>query len=338
VVLGAGEAMRRREFITIVGGATVAWPLAVRAQVSEREHRLGVLMSYLQDDSEAKHQVETFIQSFQQLGWTVNQNITIDKRWPGSNADQLRAGAVELVQLKPGVLLAGATPATMALKNQTTSIPIVFANVADPVGQGLVENLAQPGGNVTGFGAFEFSIAGKWIETLREIIPSAKKCAVIFNPETAPFYRLFLPFIQTGARLTGIETKITPIHEANDIASTIEKLVEEENAALIVFPGARFTAARKIIIETTARLRLPAVYPYSYYAQEGGLVSYGFDAADMYRGAAVYVDRILKGASVRELPVQQPTKFELAINLKTAKALGLTIPDKLLAIADEVIE
>ena len=334
-----GDRMRRREFITLLGGAAAAWPLAARAQQRGRMRRVGVLMSYLESDPEAQDQTRAFGQSLKEFGWIEGENLRQVYRWPGSNPEQLRANAMELVRSVPDVLFAGATPAVIALKNETRSIPIVFANVADPVGQHLVTTLAHPDANITGFGAFEFSIAGKWVDTIKELVPTARQIGVVFNPETAPFFNLFLPFIETAAHQAGIGTKVAPIHDAAEITTTITKLVKESNAdALIVLPGARFTAAREFLISTAAQLRLPAVYPYSYYARGGGLVSYGFQASDMYRRAASYVDRILRGANPSDLPVQQPTRFELVFNLKTAKALSLDIPPTLLARADEVIE
>jgi putative ABC transport system substrate-binding protein len=330
--------MRRREFITLLGGAAAAWPLAARAQQPERMRQIGVLMSYVESDSEAQQQTKVFSQSLQEFGWIDGLNIRLEYRWSDPTSDQLKIHAAELVRLNPEVLLAGATPAVIALKNKTRSIPIIFANVADPVGQGFVASLARPGGNITGFGAFEFSIAGKWVQTIKEIAPSATQIGVIFNPETAPFYGSFLPFIDAAARLVGIKPNVTAIHDSDHIAGTIDKLAKESNTGLIVLPGTRFTSAREIIIATAARLRLPAIYPYSYYARSGGLISYGFDARDMYRRAAAYVDKILRGAKPADLPIQQPTKFEFVINLKTARALGLTVPPILLARADEVIE
>jgi putative tryptophan/tyrosine transport system substrate-binding protein len=329
--------MRRRAFISLLGAAA-AWPLPARAQQRERVRRIGVLMSYVESDSEAQRQGRAFSQTLKDLGWTDGSNVTLDYRWPGSAPARLRTHAAELVHLKPDVLLAGATPAATALKNETGSIPIVFANVADPVGQGFVASLGQPGGNMSGLGAFEFSIAGKWVQGLKELVPSAAKIGVIVNPETAPFYGMFLPFIDSAARVVGIQSNITAIHDAAHIAETIDKLASESNAALIVLPGAQFTTARELIIAAAGRSRLPTMYPYTYWVRSGGLISYGFDAQDMYRRAASYVDRILKGAIVRELPVQHPITFELAINLKTAKALGLEVPPTLLARADEVIE
>jgi len=328
--------VKRRKFITLLGGAA-AWPLGARAQQAERVRRVGVLMSYVESDSEAQQQARAFSQSLEALGWTDGSNIALDYRWRGPSPAQLQAPAVELVQLNPDVLLAGATPAAIALKNATRSIPIVFANVADPVGQGFVASLGQPSGNMSGFGAFEFSIAGKWVQGLKEVVPAATEIGVIVNPETAPFYGKFLPFIDTAVRLAGIKPNITEVHDPAHISGTIDKLARE-SSALIVLPGAQFTTAKELIIETAARLRLPAMYPYTYWVKSGGLISYGFDAQDMYRGAASYVDRILRGARVQELPVQNPVKFELAINLKTAKVLGLEIPPTLLARADVVID
>jgi putative tryptophan/tyrosine transport system substrate-binding protein len=327
----------RRKFLAALGGA-VAWPLAARAQQPDRVRHIGVLMPYVESDSEAQQWTKAFTQSLEQLGWVEGRNIRLDYRWPGPTTDRLKIDAGELVRSSPDLLVAGSTPAVVALKNETGSIPIVFANVADPVGQGFVGSLSTPTSNITGLGAFEFSIAGKWVQVIKDIVPSATKIGVIVNPETAPFYRLFLPFIDTAAGSLVVRLNITTIQESDDIPGTIDKLVKDSNAALIVLPAARFTAARERIIATVAQLRLPAIYPYSYYARSGGLISYGFDVGDMYRRAASYADRLLRGTRVSELPVQNPTKFELVINLKTAKALGLQIPDKLLALADEVIE
>jgi len=257
--------MRRREFITLLGGTAVVWPIAARGQQpSNRMRRIGVLMSYVESDSEGQQQAKAFSQSLAALGWTEGSNITLDYRWRGPPPGQLQAPAVELVQLNPDVLLAGATPAAIALKNATRSTPIVFANVADPVGQGFVASLGQPSGNMSGFGAFEFSIAGKWVQGLKELVPGATEIGVIVNPETAPFYGKFLPFIDTAARLAEIKPNITTVHDPVQIAGTIDKLARESNAGLIVLPGAQFTTAKELIIATAARLRLPAMYPYTY--------------------------------------------------------------------------
>ena len=330
--------MRRREFITLLGGMAAALPLTARAQQADRVLRIGVLMSYVESDSTANQWTKAFSQSLEQSGWINDRNIKLEFRWAGPNSDLLQANAAELVRMRPNVLVAGATPALAALQREVRDIPIVFANVADPVGQGFVASLAHPGGNTTGFGAFDFSMGGKWVQTMKEIAPSTAQIAVIFNPETAPFYRSFLSFIGNAARLVGVREVDTPVHDVSDIARTLEQVAKEPNVGLIVVPSALFTTARDAIVVTVAQLRLPAIYPYSYFAKIGGLLSYGFEVRDMYRRAGGYVDRILKGAKPADLPVQQPTKFELVINLKTAKALGLTVPAPLLAAADEVIE
>jgi putative ABC transport system substrate-binding protein len=329
--------MRRREFIALLGGAVAAGPLAVQAQQPERMRHASILMAYAESDA-TQLWTKVFSESLQELGWIIGRNIQLDLHLPGPTEDRLRADAAEMVRLNPDVLLAVTTPAVVALQRETRSIPIVFANVADPVGQGIIAGFAKPGGNTTGFGAFEFSIGGKWVEVIKEIAPSVTQIGVIFNPETAPYYQLFLPFVETASRELGVKQIVIPIHESNRIAPTLEQLAKDSNTGVIVIPAALFTNARSLVITTTARLRLPTVYPYSHFAENGGLISYGFDVRDMFRRAAAYVDRILKGAKPADLPAQQPTKFELVVNLKTAKALGLTIPQTILATADEVIE
>jgi putative tryptophan/tyrosine transport system substrate-binding protein len=329
--------MRRREFIALVGGAAAAWPLGARAQQPERMRHVSVLMAYAESDA-ARSWTRVFSESLQELGWIIGRNIQLDFHWPGPSQDRLQADATEMMRLNPDVLLAVTTPAVVALQHETRSIPIVFANVADPVGQGIIASFAKPGGNTTGFGAFEFSIGGKWVEVIKEIAPSVIQVGVIFNPETAPYYQSFLPFVETASRELGVKQIVIPIHDSNRIAYTLEQLAKESNTGIIVIPAALFTNAREVVITTTARLRLPTVYPYSHFAENGGLISYGFDVRDMFRRAATYVDRILRGAKPADLPAQEPTKFELVVNLKTAKALGLAVPDKLLATADEVIE
>jgi putative tryptophan/tyrosine transport system substrate-binding protein len=330
--------MKRRDFIALIGGGTVAWPLAVRAQQTERMRRVSVLMPYLESNTNAQQWTKAFGDSLQEFGWISGRNIQLDFRWAGPNPDRLRADAAEMVRLGPDVLVATATPSVEALQHETRSIPIVFANVADPVGQGVIASFAKPGGNTTGFGAFEFSIAGKWVQAIKEIAPSVIQIGVIFNPETAPYYGSFLPFVETASRELGVKQIVMPIHDSNRIASTLEQLAKEPSTGLIVIPAALFTNASEVLIATAARLRLPTVYPYSFFAQRGGLVSYGFDVRDMFQRAATYVDRILKGAKPADLPAQQPTKFELVVNLKTARAIGLTVPPSLLARADKVIE
>ena len=330
--------MRRREFITLIGGAAVGWPLAASAQQPSRMHRVSLLMAYVDSDIHAQRWMKAFSESLHGLGWTIGRNIEFNYRWAGPNPDRLRRDAEELVSLRPDVLLAGATPALVALQNATRSIPIVFANVADPVGQGLIASFARPGGNTTGFGAFDFSMAAKWVQAVKEIAPSVTRIGVIFNPETGPYYAAFLPFVETASRLLEVNSIPTAIHDADSIEQTLEKMAEVPNTGVVVFPSAMFSTSREIIISTVGRLRLPTVYPYSFFAQSGGLLSYGFDVADMYQRAAGYVDRILKGTKVSDLPAQLPTKVELVINLKTARVLGLTVPSLMLSRADEVIE
>ncbi len=330
--------MRRRTFIAGLATTTIACPLAAHAQQVERLRRAGVLMSYVESDTGAQKWAKAFDDSLQELGWNSGRNIQLDYRWAGPNPDRLRGEAEELVRLSPDVLLAGATPAVIALQRATHSIPIVFANVADPVGQGFIASFARPGGNTTGFGGFDFSIAGKWVQTIKEIAPAVTRIGVIFNPETGPYNESMLPFIETASGPLSVKPIPTVIHDSERIAKTLEKLAEEPNTGLIVLPAAMFTTYRDIIITTAARLRLPTIYPFSFFAQSGGLLSYGFDVRDFYVRAAGYVDRSLRGAKVADLPAQRPTKFELIVNLKTAKALGLTIPESFLTRADEVIE
>jgi putative tryptophan/tyrosine transport system substrate-binding protein len=330
--------MKRRDFITLFGGAAATWPLTVRAQQTERMRRISVLMPYVESDADAQQWTKAFGESLREFGWIDGRNIQLEYRWAGPSPDRLRADAAEMVRLNPDVLMAAGTSAVVALQHETRSIPIVFANVADPVGQGIIASLAKPGSNTTGFGAFEFSIAGKWVQAIKEIAPSVIQIGVIVNPETGPFYQSFLPFVETASRQRGVKQIVIPIHDSNRIGSTLEQLAKESNTGVIVIPAALFTDAKESIITTTARLRLPTIYPYSFFAKRGGLLSYGFDVRDMFQRAAAYVDRILKGAKPADLPAQQPTKFELVVNLKAAKAIGLTIPQSLLARADEVIE
>jgi putative tryptophan/tyrosine transport system substrate-binding protein len=329
--------MKRREVFGVIGGAA-AWPLAARAQQSERMRRVGVLMAYIESDINAQLWTKAFDESLRELGWNNGRNIQLDYRWAGPDQDRLRSNAEELVRLNPDVLLAGATPAVIGLQHATRSIPIVFANVADPVGQGLIASLAKPGGNTTGFSAFDFSMAGKWVQTIKEVAPSVTRIGVIFNPETGPFYSAFLPFVETASSLLDVKPVATVIHDSDHIVQTLEKLAEEPNTGIIVLPSALFSTNREIIITAAARLRLPTVYPFSFFPQSGGLLSYGFAVGEMYRRAAVYVDSILRGEKPSNLPVQGPTKFEFVVNLKTAKALGLDIPLNLQQLADEVIE
>jgi putative ABC transport system substrate-binding protein len=331
--------VRRRKFITLVGGAAAAaWPLAARAQQPASIKRIGVLMGYAEADVEAQSWVKAFALGLQERGWADGSTVRIDYRWATGSLDRMRSHAAELVGLKPDVILAGSTPALSAVRQETRSVPIVFVNVADPIGQGFVSSLANPGGNITGFTSLEFSMGGKWVETLKEISPSVTRAVVIFNPETAPYFALFNRSIEDAGSSFAVKPIATPVHETGDIERAINAIEHGSNSGLVVVPSAFMTIHRELIFGLAARHHLPAVYGFSYYARSGGLVSYGINVRDMYVRAASYVDRILRGAKPGDLPVQAPTKFELMINLKTAKALGLDVPPMLLGRADEVIE
>jgi len=329
--------MGRREFVALLGGAA-AWPLAARAQQSERMRRVGVLMNLSEDDLEAQRLVTAFREGLAQLGWTSSRNLRADYRWAGGDVGRIRTFAKELVELSPDVIVGYGTPVVVALRQQTRSIPIVFLSVTDPVGQGLVASLAQPGDNITGFAVFEISLGAKWMETLKQIAPGLKQVTTIYNPTTAPYYALYLRAIRQAAPSFAVEAIAREVHDEADIESAINSLAREPGGGLIVMPDTFNMVHRQTTISLAARHRLPAIYYFPLFAKEGGLISYGPDEIDMFRRSAGYVDRILKGAKAADLPVQQPTAFRLAINLKTAKSLGLTVPDKLLVAADEVIE
>jgi putative tryptophan/tyrosine transport system substrate-binding protein len=331
--------MRRREFITLLGGVTAGWPFAARAQQAVGVRRIGVLMSDAETDPEAQSNAAAARQGLQELGWTDGRNVRIDYRWAGGDKDRMRALAKELVELQPDVILARSTPATAALKAETRTIPIVFTTVSDPIGSGFVTSFARPGGNVTGFTNFEASMGGKWLGLLKEIAPRVTRTGMMFNPETAPYAQYYVRPFETAARSFAVEPTLAPVHDDSDIAAIIETLTREPDAGLIVLPDAFTTSThRKQIIEHASRRRLPAIYPYRFMAVEGGLMSYGIDITDLYRRAASYIDRILRGASPAELPVEAPVKFELVINFKTAKALALEVPMSLQVRVDGVIE
>ena len=331
--------MRRREVVTLLGGAAVAWPLAVHAQQPDRMKRMGVLMGYAERDEEGQAFVAAFRKELQTLGWAEGRNIRIDLRWamPG-DADSMRRLAKELVALQPDLILSHNTPTTASLLQQTRTIPIVFVIVADPVGSGLVASFSRPGGNVTGFTTMEPTIASKWLELLKEIAPRAKRAAFLFNPATATYAEVYLkPFTAAAASFT-IEAIPAPVHDRSEFESVIGALAREPNGSLIVMPNTFMNAHRADIVALAARHRLPVIAPYRFFPDLGGLLSYGNDQVDNFRRAASYADRILKGAVPSELPVQAPVKFELVINLKTAKALGLDVPWQLQQRADEVVE
>jgi putative ABC transport system substrate-binding protein len=327
--------MRRREFIGLVGG-TIAWPLFARAQTGGMR-RIGVLMPYTQDDPEDQTRVAALQEGLKQAGWVEGQNFRADYRWYGGDADRARVLAKELVELQPDLILAGATPGAMALRQETRTIPIVFVPVTDPVGQGLVEGLGRPGGNATGLSLFEFSVGTKLLEALNQIAPRVARVAVVYNPETA----VFGPYLESiGAAAASFHLQVipAPVRGAAEIEAAITTLKREPGGGLLCLPDTFLNVHRGLIVMLAARNNLPAVYAFRFFAVEGGLMSYGVDVADLYRRAASYIDRILKGGRPAEMPVQAPDKYELVINLKTAKALGLTVPQTLLYRADEVIE
>jgi putative tryptophan/tyrosine transport system substrate-binding protein len=330
--------IRRRELIVALSSAGV-WPLAALAQQSERMRRLGVLMSPREDDSEAQTRTNMLRNGLGELGWTEGRNIHIDYRWAGGDAARARAYAAELVRLTPDVIVANSTLCLKAVREETKTIPTVFLLVGDPVGQGFVSSLARPGGNITGFTAFEFEIGGKWLEIIKEVAPDITRIVFLFNPEAGlPYADKFVQSIAAAAPARGVELVVNPIRNAGEIERTIIGVASGMKSGVIVNPDAFTIAKRGLIISLMAQYRVPAIYAYKYYAVDGGLLSYGHTYDELFPRAAAYIDRILKGAKPGDLPVQNPTKFELIINQKTAKALGLTIPDKLLARADEVIE
>jgi putative ABC transport system substrate-binding protein len=329
--------MRRREFITILGGAG-SWPLATWAQQAAGVQRVGVLINLSENDLEAQRLIAVFRERLAQLGWVDGRNLRIDYRWASGDVDRVNAFAKELVALSPDIIIGYATPSVVALQHETSTIPIVFLSVTDPVGQGLVASLAHPGGNITGFAVFEFSLGTKWVEALKQISPNLKRVTTIFNSKTAPYYSLYLHAIENAAASLAIEPIVVEIHDDTEIERAINTLAREPDGGLIVMPDSFNMAHRQTIIAFADQYHLPAMYYFPLFAAEGGLISYGPDETDMFRRTADYVDRILKGAKAGDLPVQQPTSFRLVINLKVANALGLNVPTALLAGADEVIQ
>jgi putative tryptophan/tyrosine transport system substrate-binding protein len=330
--------MRRREFIAILGGAA-AWPLMARAQQGNQIRRIGMLIPFAEDDPEAVIRVAALQEKLQELGWALGRNLQIEARWSDGDLGRTRMFAAELAAIAPDVILVAGTPALTALTKETHSVPIVFVAVPDPVGQGLVAGLARPGRNATGFANLDFPVDGKWLELLKAIAPGVKRVVLLFNPETAAAGGShLLELLGKGAGSLLLESIGGPVHEGGDIERTIEIFARGPNGGMLVLPDNFINSQRELIVTLAEKHRLPAIYPARFFVTAGGLVSYGIDVLDMYRGAASYIDRILKGANPGDLPVQQPTKFELVINLKTAKVLGLTVSPSLLARADEVIE
>jgi putative ABC transport system substrate-binding protein len=329
----------RREFIAGVGGVAAAWPLAGRAQQGERVRRVGVLMGADENDPQRKGWLSAFTQGLAELGWINDRNLRMDVRWAAGSADQVRMYAKELLDLQPDVIFSHTTPVTAALQRQTPTIPIVFTFVADPVGSGFIASLPRPGGNITGFIDEEAGMASKWVELLTRIAPGVKRVAMMFNPDTAPrggsYYR---PAFEAAAQSLKVAPIAAPVHSDAEIEQVITSLGQEPGGGLIAMPDVLIMTHRAQIILLAARNNVPAVYPRSLYVRDGGLLSYGPDPVDIFRRSASYIDRILGGAKPADLPVQLPLKFEMALNVKTAKALGLTVPPSILVRADEVID
>jgi putative tryptophan/tyrosine transport system substrate-binding protein len=330
--------MKRREFIAGLAGAA-AWPVAARTQQPSRMPRIGVLMALAEDDPNGKAYLSAFMRGFAEAGWVDGHTVRIDVRWTAASVDQARMLAKELVDLKPDVILSQGTPVTAALQHETRTIPIVFAAVSDPIGEGFIASLARPGGNMTGFANNEVGMVGKWLELLIEIAPSVNRAAVIFNPDTSPgggsFY---MHLYEAAARLLKVAPIIAPVHSDTEFEAVISSLGRERGGGLVVPPDTFTNSHRELIISLAARNNVPAVYALPVFATDGGLLSYGANIADVFRRSAAYVDRIVRGAKPADLPVQLPTEFVMILNAKTAKALGLTVPQSILLRADEVIE
>jgi ABC-type uncharacterized transport system substrate-binding protein len=329
--------MRRRDFIKVIGSGAVAWPLVASAQQQSRMRRLGILMSSAESDTEYQNFVRKFVRDLQELGWTEGPKLRIDYRWAAADPERIRMFAKELVDMQPDLILSQNTPTTEALLQRTRTIPIVFCVVSDPVGSGFVASMAHPGGNATGFINFEPSMSTKWLDLLKQIMPRLDRVGLMFNPDTTPYQYYWRPF-QSAAAEFSVQPIQVAVRDPADIEQAFVALARDPPAGLVLTPDVFNLVHRQLIISLSARHRVPTLYFYRYLAAAGGLISYGIDVGDLFRQAAPYVDRILKGEKSSELPIQTPTRYELVINLKTAKTLGVTIPDKLLAIADEVIE
>jgi len=329
--------MRRREFITLLGGTAVSWPLTTRAQQPAPVRRLGVLMPEAETDAQSQDRRRALEQAFTVLGWTLGKNLQIEYRWAAGDPEQTKLAATELVKLAPDVLLGAATPTVRALQQATSTIPIIFVGVTEPVAQGFIPSLSHPGGNLTGFTNIEATFDEKWLELLKEVAPRVTRALVIYNPETTAAAG-FLNSLNAAAQKLSVALSTGLVHQLADVETAAAMLAREPGGGLIVLPDPFTLTHHKPVVEAAARHQLPAIYAFRSFAIDGGLVSYGVDITDLFRLAAGYVDRILKGEKPADLSVQQPTKFELIINLKTAKALGLTVPQTLLVAADEVIE
>jgi putative tryptophan/tyrosine transport system substrate-binding protein len=331
--------MRRRDFITLLGGTVAAWPLVSRAQQSDRARRIGVLMAHDENDAEFKSYVASFRGGLEKLGWSEGRNVRIDFRWGAlDDAEARQRSAHELITLEPDLILTQNTPPTASMLQQTRTIPVVFVIVADPVGSGFVESLARPGGNATGFTVLEPTVSGKWVELLKEIAPRVNRVAVLFNPATTPYANFYLNPLKAAAASFRLEAVDAPVHSVSDLEFVVADQGRTPNGGLVVIPDGFLNVYRAEIVSLAARYHVPAVYPWRFFPDIGGLLSYGTDQRDVFRLAATYVDRILRGAKPSELPVQAPVKYELVINLKTAKALGIEVPLFFQQRADAVIE
>jgi putative ABC transport system substrate-binding protein len=332
--------VRRREFISLLAGAAATaahlQPLAARAQQPMR--RVGVLMGVTESDPEGRARLAAFRQGLAELGWTDGRNLRVEYRWAGGDLDRIRAYAAELVALAPDVIVGNGTPVLAALREATRSIPIVFVMVNDPIRQGFISNLARPGGNITGFTFLEYSMVGKSLELLKQLAPAVARVAIMFNPETTPLYTPFLRSLESVPIPISVAVEAAPVHTLADIEAAVARIAAEPGAGLLVPPDTFTVVHRGLIIKSAAERRLPAIFNYRQFVREGALMAYGPDTLDLFRRSASYVDRILKGAHPGDLPAQQPTRFELAINLNTARALGLEVPPMLLALVDEVVE
>ena len=332
--------MGRRDFITLLGGAAAAWPLPVRAQRSGEMRRVGVLFGTPEGDPQTEAALQAFTKALAELGWADGDNIRVDYRFAAADVNRMQVFAKELVALRCAVIMAQTTPVTAALQRETRTIPIVFVVVSDPVGSGFVASLSHPGGNITGFINVEASLSGKWIDLVKGLAPGTAHTALMFNPVTAPYFNYYLQPFEVAARASAIEPTAAQVGSAEDIERALASFADHANTSLVVMPDTFMITRRNydLVISLVARYRIPTIYPNRSMVHAGGLVSYGVDNVDLFRRAPAYIDRILKGASPSDLPVQLPAKFELYLNLKTAKAMGLSVPAILLATADEVIE
>jgi putative ABC transport system substrate-binding protein len=330
--------MRRREFITLLGSVAAVLPHAVHAQRSDRTARIGVLMGIGENDPESEPRVEALEQGFRELGWVKGRNLLLDYRWTAGDPDRARLLAKEIVELKPDLIVVHSTPAVKALRQLTTTIPMVFVLIADPIGSGFVQNLSHPGGNITGFMNVDSPMTSKWLELIVEIAPKTRQVALIYNPDTASFYQDFLRTFDAAAPKFNVHGNATPVTDAGGIERAIKELGQSPDTALFVLPDVFVQVHRALIIKLAEQYRVPAIYPYRFFPTSGGLLSYGIDTVVVFRQAAGYADKILKGTAPNDLPVQAPLTFKLIVNLKAAQAIGLTIPESFLLRADEVIE